>query len=70
MAWRAPAFRLMNERHFHPFTDFGASRIQQDNDMSNCMNSLQGSVFWLAPEVLSDKGYGLKAGGFQDLMSA
>ena len=26
------------------------------------MKSLQGSVYWIAPEVLGDKGYGLKAG--------
>ena len=32
--------------------DFGASHVLWDSDKSACMNSLQGSVLWLAPEVL------------------
>lgn len=38
--------------------DFGASKAYRDATATNAMKSLKGSVFWMAPEVVTGTGYG------------
>jgi serine/threonine protein kinase len=41
--------------------DFGASKINQGATITDGMKSLRGSVFWMAPEVIKQTGYGRRA---------
>ena len=41
--------------------DFGASKAFPDNSVTDANKSLHGSIFWMAPEVVTGKGYGRRA---------
>ena len=41
--------------------DFGASKSYNDATLTDCMKSIRGSVFWMAPEIIRGKGYGWRA---------
>ena len=43
-------------------SDLGASKAYADSGNSIGMQSIRGSIFWMAPEVLKGTGYGRKAG--------
>ena len=38
--------------------DFGASKMYRDATCTDGMKSMRGSVFWMAPEVIRETGYG------------
>ncbi|GLI59656.1 hypothetical protein VaNZ11_001592 [Volvox africanus] len=42
-------------------TDFGASKAYRDQTIKECMMSVRGSVFWMAPEVMRGTGYDRRA---------
>ncbi len=41
--------------------DFGASKTNHGATITDLMKSLKGSVFWMAPEVITGVGYGRRA---------
>ena len=41
--------------------DFGASKAFPENSVTDANKSLHGSIFWMAPEVVTGKGYGRRA---------
>ncbi|EFJ41601.1 hypothetical protein VOLCADRAFT_68128 [Volvox carteri f. nagariensis] len=42
-------------------TDFGASKAYRDQTIKECMKSVRGSLYWMAPEVIRGTGYDRRA---------
>ncbi|GIL68690.1 hypothetical protein Vafri_21929 [Volvox africanus] len=42
-------------------TDFGASKAYRDQTIKECMKSVRGSLYWMAPEVIRCTGYDRRA---------
>eukprot|EP00245_Coleochaete_scutata_P000241 TRINITY_DN1027_c0_g3_i1.p1 TRINITY_DN1027_c0_g3~~TRINITY_DN1027_c0_g3_i1.p1 ORF type:complete len:566 (-),score=103.26 TRINITY_DN1027_c0_g3_i1:1172-2767(-) len=52
---------VLVDRNCIKLADFGASKALQDPTMTENCNSVRGSVFWMAPEVIQGQPYGRKA---------